>query len=142
MTGTQLMEGEMLEDMLTQSEFYLPLSYDEIFPVQETIQLVDVNGVEAYEVRLSDGGDDATLAYFSTETGLMIRTVADIASPVGNMRTISDIDVYQEYDGEMIPMILRVDQGGQSIEISIDSVTFNDVGQEEFSPPSEVQSLL
>jgi hypothetical protein len=134
--GMQRLTGQTLADMARQAEYYMPLTYAAVFPEQETVGQTQVNGEEAYELILTDSDGGETQVYFSTETGFMIRTIATISSPVGAMRTVTDLHEYAEFDGEYLPVALTVDQGGQQFEIQIESVTFNDVSASDFVAPS------
>lgn len=134
--GTQELTGRILEDTLRQAEYYMPMTYANVYPQQETMQLTDVNGEQAYEVKLTDINGGETMAYFSADTDLMIRVSTTTATPVGNVPTTTDILSYQEFDGEQVPVTMSVDQGGQQFTVRIDSVTFNDVDDDDFAPPA------
>lgn len=134
--GTQRLTGQTLKDMVRQSEYFLPLTYAELYPRQETVGLGEVNGVQAYELKLTDTDGGETTMWFDADTGLMIRTIATISSPAGVMRTVTDILEYREFDGETVPISMAVDQAGQQVEIEIYSVSFNDVSEEDFTPPN------
>ena len=72
MTGPSLLEGAQLDQMAEQANFYGPLTYDEIYPTQETLELTEFNGESAYKVRLLNAAGRETLQYFSEESGLLI----------------------------------------------------------------------
>jgi hypothetical protein len=134
--GTQRLTGQTLNDMVRQSQYFLPLTYAELYPQQETVGLSEINGVQAYEVKLTDTDGGETTMWFNAETGLMIRSIATISSPAGVMRTVTDILEYREFDGETVPISMAVDQAGQQVDIEIYSVSFNDVSAEDFTPPN------
>ncbi len=134
--GLQRLTGQTLKDMSRQAEYFLPLTYASVFPQQETVAVTEINGEEVYELKLTDEDGGETTAYFSSESGLMIRTIANISSPLGVVRTVTDLHAYDEFDGEFLPVSLTVDQGGQQFGVTIDSVTFNDVDEDDFAPPA------
>ncbi len=136
--GTQQLTGQTLKDMARQAEYYLSLNYAEIYPQQETVGLGEVNGVQAYELKLTDADGGETSAWFSEDSGLMIRTIATLSSPMGVMRTVTDILEYREFDGENVPISMSVDQAGQQVEIEIYTVSFNDVSAADFTPPNGI----
>lgn len=134
--GTQQLTGQTLKDMSRQAEYFLPLTYASVFPQQETIGRTEINGEEAYELKLTDEDGGETTAYFSTETAYLIRTIATISSPLGDVLTVTDIHDYAEFEGEYLPVSLTVDQGGQQFGVTIDRVSFNDVEAADFTPPA------
>lgn len=136
MQGTIQLSGPMLDDMVRQAEYYLPMTYGDVFPQQETVQETTINGEAAFEVKLVDSSGGETIAFFSTVSGLMLRTETTVDSPVGPMPTQTDLFEYEMFDGENIPTALSVNQAGQQIEIQIDSVSYNDAGDADFATPA------
>ncbi len=136
MQGTIELTGAMLDDMARQAEYYLPMTYADVFPQQETVQETTINGEAAYEVLLVDSARGETTAFFSTESGLMLRTETTVNSPVGPMETQTDLFEYEMFDGENIPTSLSVNQAGQQIEIQVDAVSYNDVDDADFAAPA------
>ena len=134
--GMQRLTGQTLSDVVRQAEYYLPLTYDEIYPQQETVSLDDINGEQAYQLKLTDPSGGEMTAWFSADSGLMIRTIATLSSPLGAIPTVTDIHAYGEFDGEMVPTSMSVDQAGQQLKIDIDAVSFNNVTDADFTPPA------
>ena len=138
LSGAQRLSGQALTDMARQGEYFVSLTYESLYPQQETIGMSEVNGESAYEVVLTADDGRATTVYFSEESALISRQIATIASPLGDVRTVTDMHEYGEFDGEVLPTVMSVDQAGQQVEVTIDSVSFNDVSDADFTPPNGI----
>ncbi|MEQ8953535.1 MAG: hypothetical protein RL120_05330 [Gammaproteobacteria bacterium] len=138
LSGLTRLQGESLNDVLRQAEYFLPLTYASIYPSQETLQLTDVNGEQAYEMRLLDVDGGESTFYFAADSGLLIRTITDVSSPAGEARTVTDTGGWREYDGELMPTVLEISQAGQNIVVELSSIRLNDVSSNEFSAPAGI----
>lgn len=140
--GNSVLEGDALIDIVQQADYYLPLNYATIFPQQETQEVTQVKGSDAYKVSMVDSRGKTTTLYFSVESALIVRTDATAASPLGDIETSTLINAYGDYAGYRLPSSLTINQAGQEFDILISEVTFDDVTDDRFVPPAAIQSLL
>lgn len=138
LSGAQRMSGQALADMARQGEYFISMTYASVYPQQETVGMSEVNGENSFEVQLTAEDGRVSTMYFSEESGLITRQIATIASPLGDVRTVTDLYEYGEFEGEILPTIMSVDQAGQQVEVTIDSVSFNDVSDADFRPPNGI----
>ena len=139
--GNSILEGDALTDLVQQADYYLPLNLGES-EGQETQELTQVGGDEAYKVMLTDARGKETFLYFSAESGLLVRSEAVVASPAGDVPTTNTLSEYQDFEGYMQPTMITIDAAGQEFSIEVDSITFDDVSDDVFVPPAAIQSLL
>ena len=139
--GNSILEGDALTDLLQQSDYYLPLNLGES-EGQETQELTQTSGSDAYKVMLTDARGKETFLYFSAESGLLIRSDAINSSPAGEVPTSTMLLECQDFGGYMQPTSIVINAAGQEFSIEVDDITFDDVSDDAFVPPSAIQSLL
>lgn len=139
--GNSIMEGDALADLIQNSDYYLALNLGES-EGQETQELTQTGGADAYKVMLTDSRGKESFLYFSAESGLLLRTDAINSSPAGDVPTSTQFSDYKDFGGYMQPTMLVIDAGGQEFSIEVDEITFDDVGDTQFDLPSAIQSLL
>jgi|GEM_PF-981355 len=141
-SGNVVLQDAMLNDLLSQAEFYLPLTYASIYPQQETVGTAEVNGQVMYQMTLIDRLGKEAQAYFSVETGLLARIDTLFNGVAGPARSITDFLEYREFDGVRVPMHLNLNQAGQEFQLQFETVTFDNARPEEFATPAAIEELL
>lgn len=141
MQGNSLLSGDALADMELQSDYYLPLNLGTLYEQVETQEVTNINGNEAYKVRLVDSRGKQSFAYFSTETGLVVALESVASTPFGEIPVATYMEEYRAFEGYLQPTRLIVEQAGQEFSIEVDSVTFDDVGENQFEPPAAIRAL-
>lgn len=139
--GNSLLEGDMLTDLQQNSDYYLPLNLA-LSPGLVIEEIVDNMSSDAYKIRLTDERGKETFLYFDVETSLLVRSDATASTPLGELPVTTYLDNYQSFDGYLQPTLMTFSQAGQEFSIQVDSVEFDNVAEEAFEPPSEIQSLL
>jgi len=140
--GNSVLDGDALADLELRSDYYLPLNMGSLYEEYETQEITNINANEAYKVRSVDSRGKETFAYFSTDTGLLVALEMVSASPMGDIPTSTYMEEYREFEGYLQPTRLIIEQAGQEFAIEIDSITFDDVNESQFTPPAAIQSLL
>ncbi len=116
--GTQeFTEGEMFEMFKLQSVMNIELYYDDYGFETELLGIETINGVPAYKVKMISPAGAQSFDYFSTETGLKIKSLTDESST-----TYSD---YQEVGGILMPHKTIQEAGPQRVEMRVDNVEIN-----------------
>lgn len=139
--GNSILEGDALTDMEQQSDYYLPLNLGES-EGQETQELTQSGGADAYKVMLTDSRGKQTFLYFSAESGLLVRSDIVSSTPAGEVPTVTLLSEYQDFEGYMQPTLIVIDAAGQEFSIEVEDYTFDDVSDTQFIPPAAIQSLL
>ncbi len=142
MTGPALLEGAQLDQMAEQANFYGPLTYDELYPTQETLELTEFNGESAYKVRLLNAAGKETLQYFSEESGLLIGNQGVQSSDMGEMEVTAVLSDYKDFDGVKMPGKSTAEVQGMEIIQTIEEVTWDDVPDDAFEPPASIKALM
>lgn len=142
MTGPQLLEGEMLTEVKRQADFYSELSYDENYPVQETLEEVDWEGSTAYKVKFVDADGKETIQYFDKESSLLVGTEGKQVSDMGEMDVTTVLSDYEEFGPVKAPTKTVLKMMGMEIEQTVEAVSFEPIDDAKFAPPEAIQKLI
>jgi len=99
--------------------------YKDLGLTAELVGRKEINGVNAYQVRISVEGSDVTSDnFFDPDTHLLIRSVVKVDAQGSMMDMITDYKEYKEVDGGIkLSHLQKIDFGGQmSMENTIKSV--------------------
>lgn len=137
--GPRLLEGEELIQLKFQSDPYGDLNYNERYSSLETVRKTDLAGEPVWEVKAVPKDWDTEIHYFfSTETGLLVGTEQEVASPLGKMKATTRFFDYRDVDGMLTPYRSEQKVMGINQVITIDSVELNPPS----TPPIEVPPEL
>lgn len=103
-------------------------NYEDLGYQAELVGRADVNGVNAYELRLTvEGTDLSSNHYFDPDTHLLIRTITVIESQGTEFEAVTDYKDYKEIEGGIkLAFTQEIDYGGQmTMENTIASVEVN-----------------
>ena len=142
MTGATVLEGEQLENMKVQADYYMPLNYPKHYGTMETVEEIDWNGTPAYKVKVTSASGRESLHFFEKQTGLLLGIQGIQAGPMGESEVKISFTDYKEFDGVKMPAKTTLDVQGMQIEQTIDTVTWNDVDPAAFEPPEAIKALL
>ncbi len=110
-------EGEEFEMFKLQSVMNVELHYDEYGFDAELLGVETIDGVAAYKVKMISPAGAQSFDYFSTETGLKIKSLTDESST-----TYSD---YREVGNILMPYKTIQEAGPQRVEMRVDNIEIN-----------------
>lgn len=87
-------------------------------------EVAEVNGTEAYGVEVTTAAGTKT-HYFSTESGLRIRTSETQETPRGTVTMNVDIKQYSEVDGVKLPSVYTLPLGPMSVDMTVQDIQLN-----------------
>nr|WP_321454104.1 insulinase family protein [uncultured Carboxylicivirga sp.] len=120
--GEQKLEGDQLKNMIAEAVLFPETKYAELGYKTELLGSEDVDGQDAYKLKVTTpSGKDQTV-YFSRESGLKLKEVTE--TPQGSM--VSLYTGYTEVDGVKFPKTMTQSVGPQSFDIEFDEVKVND----------------
>lgn len=117
-------EGEQLEDMKDNS-LHGMLDYDERGVKYELTGMETINGKEAYKITFTQPSGKKSTAYYSVETGFLVRTSSTVSTAQGTFNQTIDMDDYREVQGVKYPFKMLQNFGPQSIELTVTSYEIN-----------------
>ncbi len=125
MQGAQDIEGEELEEIKKQGEFYPELNY---LSDQYTLKLTHMDKIgdeEVYVMEVTNQDGKKTSEYYSAATGLKLKEESTEEGPQGPMTVSQSYGDYKEVKGVKFPYSMTLEQGQQikftATEIKVNS---------------------
>lgn len=116
--------GEQLEDMKDNS-LHSMLTYDERGVKYELTGMETINGKDAYKISFTQPNGKKSTAYYSVETGYLLRTASSVSTEQGTFNQVVDMDDYREVKGVKYPFKMTQSFGPQTIELIVSSIEVN-----------------
>ena len=115
---------EQIEDFKDNS-LHSMLTYDERGVKYELTGMENINGKDAYKITFTTPNGKKSFAYYSVDSGLLIRTASSVSTAQGTFNQTTDMDDYREVQGVKYPFKLNQNMGPQSIELTVTSYEIN-----------------
>lgn len=116
--------NEQIEDFKDNS-LHSMLTYDERGVKYELTGMENINGKDAYKISFTAPNGKKSFAYYSVDSGLLIRTASSVSTAQGTLNQVTDMDDYREVQGVKYPFKLNQNMGPQSIELTVTSYEIN-----------------
>jgi hypothetical protein len=140
-TGAQLLRGRMLDQYRQEAEFLSLLRGDESIDSVETLGIESFEGRPCHRVRVTTRAAESYTEYFDVETGLLTGTRRKIATPSGDIPSVTIIGDYRPVRAALMPMKLTQRMLGMEQIMIVDSVMVSGVDATVFELPKEIQVL-
>jgi zinc protease len=124
MQGSQVLEGEELEEIKSQGAFFGEAEYLSNGYKLTLVAINMVDGEKAYTLEVDKNGDLST-EYYSVETGLKLLEEATVEGPQGEMTVSQKYSDYRSVDGVLIPYQINISQGPQQISMTTTEAKIN-----------------
>ena len=124
MQGSKDMEGEELEEMKSQGEFFPELNYLTDAYTLKLSHMDKVGDEEAYVMVVTDENGEETTEYYSAKSGLKLKEESTEEGPQGAMTISQTYQDYKEVGGVMWPHTTILDQG-QQIKMTVTDIKVN-----------------
>lgn len=143
MTGAHVKTGVEKAQAMREATFNEPLNWRKMFQKVETTGSETINGEECYKVVLTPAEGKPETSYYSKKTGLLLRTVATIESPQGEIETESTASGYKDFDGVLMPTKVIQKAGPAEVIMTIASMKVNEsIPPEKFAIPPDIKALM
>lgn len=110
--------------------------FPELFMEASSVALesiVSVEGTDAYKIKYTEG-EEVSYRYYSTDSGLLLRTEATQENQGQSVTTINDTTNYKEVNGVMFPHTQKITAGPQVITLDVSDIKLNEgVTAEDFN---------
>ncbi|HKA02537.1 MAG TPA: c-type cytochrome [Candidatus Solibacter sp.] len=107
------------------AEFYLPLRLKEMYPQFRRGRAETINGAECEVLNGTSPDRPAVRLYFDKKSGLLIRQVRFMETPVGRNPTQIDYADYKSISGVMIPLRWTLSRPNGRFTIQVNDVKVN-----------------
>jgi zinc protease len=123
--GKMELEGDMLEELKSQSVMNPELSYAERGYSLSLDGIENINGEPAYKLIITSPSGKSKLEFFHVASGLKLRTVAALDTPMGSMSQVTDYDNYRDVGGVKFPFLIKQQMGPQAFDLTVQSIEVN-----------------
>ena len=136
--GVHRMAAPEREAARIDAEFYFPMRLREMYKEFKVRLGEQINGRETVLVSATAPGRPPLRMYFDNETGLLLRLIRYMETPLGRNPTQIDYADYRETGGAKIPYRWTVARPNGIFTIKVDQVQQNvPIDEKLFVPPSE-----
>jgi hypothetical protein len=143
MLGPRIKSGAEKAQALREATFNSPLHWRELNTKVETAGTETIDGELCYKVVLTPTEAPAETMYFQKKSGLAVKTVATVVSPMGEAPAEMFASDYKSAGGVLAPMKMTEKAAGQEIVIAISDVKTNQtIPADRFDPPADVKALI
>lgn len=141
-TGPELVSGRELAERADDAWFDSPLHEPARLRELTTLARVDFDGHTAYKVRVVHNSGHEQIEYFDVDTGLLIGSEADQASPQGVVHTVNVVRNYARF-GPILQATTFIQRAlGFEQTMVLTSVEYDTVPDSIFDPPAAVRALI
>ena len=113
---------EDIEATKNNSQPFAELHYKTNGVKTELKGIEDVNDENAYLLEITRSTEDVEKQYFDTDSGLLLKQVKVIESPMGTVSQVTYFLDYKEIEGVKYPMTIETEFGPQKIKMILESV--------------------
>lgn len=125
MQGEQAMSEEDAENMKVEGLLFPELQYEEL-GFKTTLKGMDkIDGEKVYLVEVEKPSGEKETDYYSVESGLLLKTVATMESPMGTMNQEQIFSDYKEVDGVKFPHKMVQLVGPQKMDMTVETIELN-----------------
>lgn len=143
MSGSIVLQGKALQDLIERADLYADnLNLGKGSIKQETIEIVTFDDGEQYKVLLKNADGEESYLYFSKETGLLSGMDRMAIGAMGRVPTQIRLSDYVVTDGLKSARRITSSQSGVETIIEINSISYDDLSENAFDLPAEIQALI
>lgn len=143
MNGPRVLPPEESEQIQRSMTFNAELEPEKVWKQIDTVALESVNGKPTYKVLLTPLAGNPTTNFYEVESGLLVKTLQTVKSPMGEVEVESTAADYKEFAGIKFATTTVQKQLGTELKTSVEKVEYPDkLADEVFAVPAEVKALL
>jgi len=121
----QEVKGEQLKNLKYEAKLFKFLNYDELGVKTELQGVEQVDGEDAYKIKVTNPAGNHHYDYYSMDTGLKIKSKSTQQTQQGEVTTIQKFSDYKEVNGIMLPHTINI-SGMRSMTLTVDSYKINE----------------
>ena len=142
LTGPRVKTGEEKAKGLRDATFDAEVNWRKVYKKAECVAEEKVDGKPCYKVELTMPEGQVRTAYYDKQSNLLVKTVSNEKSPMGNITVESILSDYKKVDGIFIPHKVRQKMAGQEIAIVLEKIEQNvKLPDNRFDLPEDIKKL-
>ncbi|MFM1830492.1 MAG: hypothetical protein RLZZ558_832 [Planctomycetota bacterium] len=141
MMGTQLLQGNTLEELRRQSDFYKELDPGKVWDKATTKGVSTFAGMPCYEIEVEGDMGRGSL-FYGVDDGLARGMRLSMDSPMGKIPTETRMVEYRDFGGLKMAAKTEIAAMGAVQTMTVESVDFAPLEEKLFELPPDVQALV
>jgi hypothetical protein len=141
MMGTQLLEGNTLEELRRSADFYRELDPGKVWKVATVKGVTDFGGLPCYEIAVEGDMGNGSL-FYGVADGLARGMRLEVDTPMGKMPTTTRMVEYKPFDGLLIASKTEIEAMGAVQTMTVEKVDFTPIDPKVFELPPDVKALV
>ena len=142
-TGARIIKGSEAERMSEEADFAALLQPEKIYKEMKVAAKEKVGDEECFRLEFVRKDGTKETSWYSVESGLSIKSIQTVPSPMGNIRVTSESTDYKEVGGIKVPHTVTQKMGPVTVKMKIKSVEVNpELDDSEFAAPEDVKALI
>lgn len=143
MTGERILQGDELQQIVDESDYYSDLHDPSKFQSMETLELTEYAGRAAYKVKLVYISGREMFEYFDEENGRLVGAEGLQYSLMGAINFRVFVSEYQQFGDIMAPTKIIQELGpGQTVQVKITAMEHDNVDPSTFDLPASIEALI
>ncbi len=143
MTGERILQGDELQQIVDESDYYSDLHDPSRFQSMETVEMTEFAGRSTYKVRLVYNSGRESFEYFDVENGRLVGEESLQYSLMGAVNVRAFASEYKQFDDIMVPTKIVQELGpGQTVQLTISSMEYDNVDPSMFALPASIEALI
>ncbi len=125
MGGARTLQGDDLAQLREQAWIFPELEYQSAGFQLDLTGIEEINGKEAYRVKVVSPSGKISTDYYCKVTGLKLRSLSTQDSPMGQLTIPTDYEDYKEVNGILFPFSVKQTVGPQVLNMKVSEVKVN-----------------
>jgi predicted Zn-dependent peptidase len=125
MGGNQeLTEGDEVDKIKEDAGICPELNYLSRGYILEVAGVETLDGADVYVLNSTKNGKTTTV-YFNKESGLKVKSVSTIDTPMGAQQIVTEYSDYREVGGVKMPFVIKQNAGGIAMDVKVETIEVN-----------------
>lgn len=142
MNGPRLLEGKEREQIVEESDPKVNMRDPSVIASATTVALSESESRPCYRVEIKWTSGRETADCYSTEDGLLLSTESVVASPMGDVKQISQMSDYRSFGAIKLPTRMKGKAAGMTQLITLQSFDPATPASEAFALPTAIEALV
>ncbi len=135
-------EGDEIKTVARDADMYYHLRVMNYFRSMEVVDVKEFNGRACYHLKGVNNWGKVNEQFYDKENGLLVGYAFNTAWRGGDGDATETFEEYKDFAGVLMPTKNTHREGGDVSIFRIDSVTYDDVGDEVFALPEAVKAAM
>ena len=143
MTGERILQGDELQQIVDESDYYSDLHDSSRFQSMETLEVTEYAGRLTYKVKLVYVSGRETFEYFDVDNGRLVGAEGLQYSLMGAVNVRTFISEYRQFGPLMVPTKIIQEIGpGRTVQVTFESIQYDNVESSTFALPASIEALV